>query len=444
MSQSADRRTVHLLGTTLEGGGQLIRLALSFSSLSCIPVHITRIRGGRPGGGGLKSQHLRAVTWLAQACGARLRGADKGSQELDFQPSNTPVATLDNVEGGVGNTLRTDVKLAREENIRHVTIDQATPGSIGLVLQAVLPFLIFCGASDEPGSAIETSRPALIKLTIQGGTNVSFSPSYEYISQVLLPTLQLIGVPPISASLHSRGWTHGPQKVGSVDFLITPFQRGATLPAFELQDRGALESIHVSLLAPETIRKHLRREVTDALEDVFPTADVHMAVDEDSESPKRLYLLLVAETSGGHRLGRDWLYDEKITDPSAAGRKLVRRVVRELEAELLNVDGDERGGACMDEYMQDQLVVFQALAKGNCRVNGGDQEGPGAANTSRREIAKRPSLHTKTAHWVASQVLGVEFDKDGNCQGVGFVVGEDYSQRARAAELVPAVKELKV
>ena len=78
---------VHLEGTTLEGGGQLLRIAIGVSSLTKIPVHITNIRGKRGGGGGLKQQHLCSVKWLATASHARLGGVGLKSKQLHFAPS---------------------------------------------------------------------------------------------------------------------------------------------------------------------------------------------------------------------------------------------------------------------------------------------------------------------------------------------------------------------
>jgi RNA 3'-terminal phosphate cyclase len=78
--------SVHLEGTTLEGGGQLVRLALSLSALTSTPIKITNIRGNRSGGGGLKQQHLTAVNWLASACGATTSGAEKKNRTLEFSP----------------------------------------------------------------------------------------------------------------------------------------------------------------------------------------------------------------------------------------------------------------------------------------------------------------------------------------------------------------------
>jgi hypothetical protein len=77
---------IHLEGTTLEGGGQLVRLALSISALTGTPIRITNIRGNRSGGGGLKQQHLTALEWLSKACNARVEGALKKSRTLVFEP----------------------------------------------------------------------------------------------------------------------------------------------------------------------------------------------------------------------------------------------------------------------------------------------------------------------------------------------------------------------
>jgi RNA 3'-terminal phosphate cyclase (ATP) len=89
---------------------------------------------------------------------------------------------------------------------------------------------------------------------------------------------------------------------------------------------------------------------------------------------------------------------------------LVKQVSDELIAELQH-------GGCVDAYLRDQLVVFQALAEGKSKVYGGAKKG----------IDVQPSLHTKTAHWVAKELIGVEFDADGNCEGIGFAI--DHEER---------------
>jgi RNA 3'-terminal phosphate cyclase (ATP) len=68
-------------------------------------------------------------------------------------------------------------------------------------------------------------------------------------------------------------------------------------------------------------------------------------------------------------------------------------------------------GACVEEYLQDQLIIFMALAEGQSRLVSGPL-----------------SLHTQTTIWLASELAGVTFDVkelDGSrfliqCHGLGF------------------------
>lgn len=397
---------IHLDGTTLEGGGQLLRLAISLSSLTHIAVHLTKIRGNRPGkNGGMKPSHLAAVRWLAQATAATTEGMEVKSKELIFRPSQTS-HTVDNrkksgMAVGVWNEIFEAGKLIRRESY----IPMSTPGSITLVLQAILPYLLFSVSSDT------TDRQNIVplRITIDGGTNLSSSPSIEYVSQVLLPLLsQKVGLAPMTATLHCRGWSTGRSDVGSVTFEINPLPSASILPAFSFEKRGDLTKVHVSILVPEaTAGNSIRDKVTAQLLAYNSEIEILFPVNENSGNDKRYYLLLVAETSSGYRLGRDWLFDEKTRGISTdqVCEKLVSKVVKNLKIELQH-------GGCVDEYMQDQLVVFQALTAGKTKIDGGGD--------------REASLHTKTARWVVEKVLDVAFDDLGSCHGVGFSVGENF------------------
>ncbi|CAE6997999.1 hypothetical protein P3342_000726 [Pyrenophora teres f. teres] len=375
---------IHLNGTTLEGGGQLLRIAIGLSALTKKAITITSIRGKRHGGGGLKAQHLTSVQWLSKAINAQTMGAELKSKDLTFTPS-----TLD---------------APNPQSQSHIQIPQTTPGSITLILQAILPYILFSPHHSSP-----------VHITITGGTNVSNSPSIDYTTQVLTPMLNLIGIPPISTQLHSRGWSQGAPVLGSVTFTITPLQ--APLPAFDLTTRGTIVSIKATILAPPSTEQSFRDELDLMFErsghrffDTEQTPEIEISF-QPSHHDRRFYILLVATTSTGIKLGRDWLYDRRIppSTPSSPHPAfshiptMIAKVSSDLLAEI------EHGG-CVDEWMRDQVVVFQALGKGESRVHGG------CRGAERMEM----SLHARTAVWVAGEVLGVRFDEGGGCKGVGF------------------------
>jgi RNA 3'-terminal phosphate cyclase (ATP) len=377
---------VHLEGTTLEGGGQLLRVAVGLSSLTKKPVNIANIRGKRSGGGGLKTQHLTSVQWLGQACSARLSGVGLKSKELTFMPQLT----------NNGRTYKLD------EQGGEVRINQSTPGSINLVLQAILPYILFSGASSP------------IRLRITGGTNVSNSPSYDYILEVLIPMLSLVGLPPMEAKLHSRGWSLGSTYLGTTTYTIAPLT--TKLPAFQLTDRGAIIHVKAVVIAPRDSEQHFRDELAfmfDKRESRIFGADGSSASTteitfEDSHHDKRYYLLLVATSASGIKLGRDWLYDQGVRPGKT--EKIVPTMTKKVSDDLLS---EIEHGGCVDEYMRDQLVVFQSLAEGTSNVFGG-QKG---------DALVQPSLHAKTAMWVAKQITGVQFSDEGGCEGIGFHPG---------------------
>ena len=76
-------------GGSGEGGGQVVRTALSLAALLGRPVQITNIRAGRKQPG-LRPQHVQSVRAAAAICNARLEGAEEHSRELRFEPQTPP------------------------------------------------------------------------------------------------------------------------------------------------------------------------------------------------------------------------------------------------------------------------------------------------------------------------------------------------------------------
>ena len=83
-------------GSIGEGGGQIIRTALSLSALLGIPFRIENIRKNRPKQG-LRAQHLAAVRAVGSISNARIEGDEIGSIRLLFEPGRS-------AGGGTGST----------------------------------------------------------------------------------------------------------------------------------------------------------------------------------------------------------------------------------------------------------------------------------------------------------------------------------------------------
>jgi RNA 3'-terminal phosphate cyclase (ATP) len=389
-------KSIDLDGRTLEGGGQLLRLAVGLSALTTVPIKIANIRGNRSAGGGLKAQHLACVNWLAHACNATVSGAEKGSKTLDFRP------------GSAGQTSPIYHSVTDEKDgskYWECKLDIQTAGSTGLALQAILPFILFNPPKDDDN----TLSKIPIRLTISGGTNVSGSPSYEYISQVLLPTLHNIGLPPIDSRLNKRGWSHGGASIGSFTLDI-PARQTLTLPAFCLHPSDLASKptppsrLDVTFLAPATAHLHVRSLLPLYIEHTFGRGfsedNENMSFTcEDSKHDKRYYLLVVATVpmssitpfpSGptAYKLSRDWLYDRKVRSPEQAASELVDKVTYNLHAEWSS-------GAHVDEHMRDQLIVFEGLAENGSQTYGG---------RSKTGETREASLHARTAEWVLEQM----------------------------------------
>lgn len=415
----------------------------------------------------MKAQHLTAVKWLGRACGARVKGLGLKSKNVVFGPgwraweSESSQGLSEGYGGGgaeegEGDLVRgverlglegaeAEVMEKEDGSIEVVTIQdgyldpgfwdirQTTPGSVNLVFQAILPFLLFDGVSLTGFEASATQAggpPATITVRIIGGTNVSNSPSYEYFDQVLFPVLEKIGIPRIGRELVARGWAQGaPMRLGCVQYTVTPLTEA--LPAFQLTERGDIESVHATVLAPAETESQFR----DMLEDevsryrgvIFggeDAGDIPLTVSfEDSKHAKRYYVLLVATTTTGMKLGRDLLYsNSKGMDTSHTVKHIVRTVTKDLITEI------QKGG-CVDEHLKDQLIVFQALAEGRCRVYPGKEVG----SKGRDGELATPNLHAATAMWVVSQMVHggskwlkrweLVWDEEDCCVGLGFVPG---------------------
>lgn len=223
MTSRAERDWVVVDGARGEGGGQILRTALSLSAITGRPLRIDRIRALRRNPG-LAAQHLTAVRSAAALCAAQLEGDRLGSTSLEFVPT-TPVAAGDYVF---------DVALAREGG---------SAGAVMLVLQTVLLPLARAAAAS--------------RVVLRGGTHMAWSPPFDYVGDVWLPMLARLGV---EASVELAAWGWYPVGKGEVIAQIRP---GPTfLKPLEIDEPGPLLRIRGRAVAAN-LPAHIPQRMAD-------------------------------------------------------------------------------------------------------------------------------------------------------------------------------------
>jgi RNA 3'-terminal phosphate cyclase (ATP) len=236
--------------------------------------------------------------------------------------------------------------------------------------------------------------------------------SAEYVQQVFLPIMERLGLPKTDIVVIKRGWTHGRIEVGEVEISVMPLSPGQRLEGFVVREmsaareRTAVKKVTISVTAsPAAVLEHLVNVTEEGLRVQFPgVEEVEVLIQEDSGDARRMYLLVVAHLQSGWRIGRDWLYDGKLRnrDEKAIATQLAERVVNDIREEV------DIGGS-VDEFMQDQLVIFQALATGTSEVDAGMGREEG-------------SEHTRTVKWVVEQMLGKRIFAEPVVGGCGLLV----------------------
>ncbi|MBD8526903.1 RNA 3'-terminal phosphate cyclase [Pseudomarimonas arenosa] len=287
-----------------QGGGQLLRSALSLSLCTGIGFTLQDIRAKRSKPG-LMRQHLTAVNAAAKVGGANVIGAELGATSLRFEPG----------------TIRSG----------DYEFSTGSAGSCTLVLQTVLPAL---------WSADATSR-----VRLQGGTHNPLAPCADFLAESFVPRLRDFGIE-VDLELESPGFY--PAGGGVLHATVHPARE---LRACAFESRGELERIDgTALLSALSSDIGLRElAVLQARFDLGEDAR-HLRQVRPPRGPGNALILRVrhaAHTTTFTGFGQR----------GTSAETVAARVANEAQTYL-------DSGACIDEYLGDQLLLPMALAGG--------------------------------------------------------------------------------
>lgn len=294
-------------GSQGEGGGQMLRTTLSLAAVTGRAVRLINIRAGRPKPG-LAAQHMMACRSVAEACGGRLEGAEIGSQQVELQPGQP-----------AGGEFRFDI---------------GTAGSTNLVLQSILPPLLFA------------SHPSHVVLT--GGTDNPWSPVYSYLQEVFLPTLARMGAQ-VRLQRNRAGWY--PRGGGEIEAWIEPLRTG--LQPLVLSERGPLQALICHSLAADHLPTHILTRQCQGVREQLGDLGATMQCLEESlpaYSPGTTCMVAARFDNGA---GGFTAFGERGKPAEVVGGEAGGHLARFLRQE-----------ATVDERLADQLQLYAAICGG--------------------------------------------------------------------------------
>lgn len=297
--------TIEIDGSFGEGGGQIVRTAAALSAVTGKPVHITKIRQGRPKPG-LAAQHAGAILALAKLCNAKTSGVQPGSGELTFQPGKICAGSY--------------------------SVDIGTAGSITLLLQCLLPVML---KADGP-----------ISLQVRGGTDVQWSPTVDYFRFVFLPALRLFGAK-VEFELLQRGYY--PKGQGTISMSVEP---GPLQSAHLLHEATAQSSVqgisHCGNLPEHVARRQAEAAAAELKQAGF---DAELKTENLRLPSMGSGITLWSGGKGASSLGERGLPAEKV------GSKAAQEMIAELKSDSV-----------VDVHLADQLIPYLAMAGGSYTV----------------------------------------------------------------------------
>jgi RNA 3'-phosphate cyclase len=294
-------------GSLMEGGGQLLRMATTYSAIIGEPVRITKVRANR-NQPGLKPQHFSTLKAVAELCSAETKGLEIGSREIEFHP------------GKIGSGVF-------EFNI-------GTAGSCSLLLQCAAPVAAYANGP--------------VKITVKGGTAVRWSPPMSIVQHVVWAGLRAMG---FSGAVKILRDGYYPKGGGLVEARINPIRgfRSIVCVKSGIKDIRGLSTCgglprHIAERQAESALKVLRDEGFEARIDV--------ATPGKALSPYSPGSVICLWVEGDAFIGDDGL-GERGKTAERVGTEAAERLISQIKT-----------GAYIDLHTADNLVLPCSLASG--------------------------------------------------------------------------------
>lgn len=301
-------------GSMGEGGGQILRSAITISTLIGKPMEIINIRSNRKDPG-LKQQHVSTIQLLSRLFNISIENVTVGASRIKYKAHK-------------------NVEIGSENN--NLVIDIGTAGSIPLLLQTIIPVVAIFQKN--------------LTLRIQGGTDVKYSPTIDYIRYLLRDILSRIGIT-FSINVIRRGFY--PNGQGIVDVQIKKTSELHTIEFCNFKDtQPAIMSIAGKL--PRHVPDRQIEHAITTLEKKGIKPIKHISIIETSVSPGSSILVYSTSESGIY-LGADYI-GEKGIKAETIGHNAAKRFIADYESR-----------ACIDQFLADMLVLPLSFVKGESK-----------------------------------------------------------------------------
>ncbi|MFP3951028.1 MAG: RNA 3'-terminal phosphate cyclase [Candidatus Bathyarchaeia archaeon] len=300
---------IEIDGSMMEGGGQLLRMATTYSAIMGKPVRVFNIRGKRSSPG-LRPQHYATLKALADLSEGSVEGLELGSETITFNAGK--------IKGGDFN------------------FDIGTAGSIGLMIQCLAPTASF---ADSP-----------VTLRIRGGTAVKWSPPVRFLKNVVWRIYREMG---FKGELTVKREGFYPKGGGLVDLKIKPISTFTPIVAEEWNEIDLIRGVSLCGRLPKHVARRQARSAEEVLKAEGYESEIEISPPrgETPLSPGSLILLWTTGSPDVY-LGSDAL-GERGKPAEEVGQEAAYDLIEQLAS-----------CASVDYHTADNLILPCSLANG--------------------------------------------------------------------------------